>query len=127
MVFMKEYKDFHQNSLICIWLSVTLFASSVEPQEYIEFLDRGYKVVFQELIENDKPKLPACWGEELKGKGKIKKGDSMVPTVRCADMMAQILFDKIAADNVTRGKHAKMGVISKMGKDGVAANGVQHM
>ena len=99
----------------------------MEPQEYIEFLDRGYKVVFQELIDNDKPKLPARWNAELKGKDKIKKDDVGLTSVRCVDVMAQILFDKIAADNVTRGKHAKMGVISKMGKDGVAANGVQHM
>ena len=99
----------------------------MEPQEYIDFLDRGYKVVFQELIDKDKPKLPTRWMEQLKGKDKIKNDDVPITAVRCVDIMAQVLFDKISADKKIRGKNAKPGVISKMGVGGLAANGVQHM
>mmetsp|Transcript_17633 Transcript_17633/g.22927 ORF Transcript_17633/g.22927 Transcript_17633/m.22927 type:complete len:392 (-) Transcript_17633:190-1365(-) len=73
---------------------------SVNADEYIAFLKRGYDIVFDDLIKADKINLPDCWNAELK---KIKNLTPM-PVLRCVDIMTNILSSKFVSDDIARSK-----------------------
>jgi hypothetical protein len=91
----------------------------------VSFLEKGFKLVFGNLMAADKLTLPPLWPPELKQ----AKCLTPLPEVRCIDLITGIFWDKIAKDKVLRGKqHAHLGQIAKMAADGIAAaNGVMSM
>jgi hypothetical protein len=97
----------------------------VDADEYVSFLEKGFKLVFGNLMAADKLTLPPLWPPELKQ----AKCLTPLPEVRCIDLITGIFWDKIAKDKVLRGKqHAHLGQIAKMAADGIsAANGVMSM
>mmetsp|Transcript_31430 Transcript_31430/g.70649 ORF Transcript_31430/g.70649 Transcript_31430/m.70649 type:complete len:409 (-) Transcript_31430:806-2032(-) len=73
---------------------------SADIEEYVEFLKRGFKVVFQDLIDADKIIAPKEWSLNMKK----TKGITPMPMSRVADVMSGILDAKIKADKVDNEK-----------------------
>lgn len=68
--------------------------------EYVRFLQRGHSIVFQELIDGDKLKLPKSWAKMI---SKVKS-ITVPPEQRILDFMATILSDMIKALKVAKSK-----------------------
>mmetsp|Transcript_6246 Transcript_6246/g.7627 ORF Transcript_6246/g.7627 Transcript_6246/m.7627 type:complete len:466 (+) Transcript_6246:701-2098(+) len=82
---------------------------SVNADEYIAFLKRGYSIVFQDMIEADKLQWPLSWAEELK---KVKSLTPM-PIIRSVDIMTGILKGKLKADQVAATNNRAMITLEK--------------
>lgn len=70
---------------------------SLEEAEYVVFLRTGYKLVFSDLIEGDKPRPPAGWGDNKK----VRNPSPMVAH-KAVNIMTTIIFEKTKADLIAR-------------------------
>ena len=82
---------------------------SVDVAEYAAFLDKGFRIVFQDLIEKDTLQLPAVW----KKKTNNVKSLTALPESRVLDCIAQIFSDKIKADKVDRQKGHELDTLAQ--------------
>lgn len=51
----------HEEFRFAVFQLADQWTASVEAEEYIEFLKRGYKIVFNDLMEADKLQWPSTW------------------------------------------------------------------
>lgn len=77
---------------------------TVDAEEYIQFLTRGYHIVFQDMIDGDKLQCPRSWGDEF---SKVKNLVPM-PVLRCVDIMTGILNSKFVQDDILRAKQKEV-------------------
>jgi hypothetical protein len=80
------------------------WTSTTEVEEYVEFLKRGYSIVFSDLLEADKLQWPMTWASELR---KVKNVNRM-PLLRCVDVMTGVLRAKFRADLNAREKNKEL-------------------
>jgi hypothetical protein len=74
------------------------WTDSVDADEYVEFLKRGFKIVFDDMIASGRAQMPPQWLQELKR----VKVLSPLPPARLVDLITGIISDKIKADAVVR-------------------------
>uniref|UniRef100_A0A7S2G2X2 Uncharacterized protein n=1 Tax=Octactis speculum TaxID=3111310 RepID=A0A7S2G2X2_9STRA len=80
------------------------WTTSVDVEEYVAFLEKGFEIVFSDLIAADKLVLPSCWKKALKQTKTI----TALPEARVVDMLSGILHDKIKADQSDLKKGTKL-------------------
>lgn len=74
------------------------WTDSVDADEYLEFLKRGFEIVFDDLIASGRAQMPLKWLQELK---RVKVLNPL-PPARLVDLVTGIISDKIKADAVLR-------------------------
>jgi len=83
------------------------WTSGIEAEEYVEFLKRGFDIVFRELVEKGKTVvLPLALRNELKN----VKGITPMPCGRTFDIMNAIIEEKVKTSKQLRekGKHGQI-------------------
>jgi len=78
---------------------------NIDSEEYRDFLERGYHIVFSDLLAMDKLQLPPSWIDELK----LVKNISPIPVARAVDTITGIVRAKINADKVRKCRTRRAG------------------
>jgi hypothetical protein len=69
---------------------------SCDVDEYVKFLKHGYEVVFSDLIEQDKVRVPKEWKKYVR----TAKSGAPIGINKAIDTITSIIHDKIKADKV---------------------------